>query len=359
MKRLIVCSLFMTIMIGLLLPFSVPPAMATGKTYKLAWSIYVGWMPWPYADQSGIVQKWADKYGVSIKLIQADYVPTIESFVAGEADACVMTNMEALDMPASSGIETVAVIMGDYSNGNDGILLRNGTTVKDLKDKKINLVELSVSHYLLARALEMNGMTEKDIHIINTSDSDILPAFQSNPSMSSIVTWNPLLLQAMQLPGVTKVFDSSQIPGEIIDMLVVNAKLIKEDPNVVRAMVGAWYEVMSTMARRSTRKDAVKAMAELANCTEKEFERQLETTFLYTTAKDAADFTKSETLKKTMDIVRQFCFAHKLLGENTTSVDAVGIQFPDKTVLGDKKNVKLVFEASFMEEHAQGKIKLE
>ncbi|MFC1853269.1 putative urea ABC transporter substrate-binding protein [candidate division CSSED10-310 bacterium] len=334
------------------------PAPAIAKEYKVAWSIYVGWMPWPYAAESGILKKWADKYGVSIKLIQADYIPTIEAFVAGQADACVMTNMEALDMPAANGMETVAVIVGDFSNGNDGILLRKGSSVAALKGKKINLVELSVSHYLLVRALEMNGMKEKDVRVVNTSDSDIIPVFQSNPDMDCIVTWNPLLLEGMLLPGVTNVYDSSKIPGEIIDMLVFNGKVIKENPNVVRAVVGAWYEVMSLLARRSTRKEVVKSMASMANCTEKQFEKQLETTFLYTAAKDAAEFTRGETLKKTMDTVRHFCFDHKLLGENTKSVDAIGVRFPDKSVLGNKKNATLIFDDTFMEEYAQGKISL-
>ena len=31
-------------------------------SFKLAWTIYAGWMPWKYADESGIMDKWADKY---------------------------------------------------------------------------------------------------------------------------------------------------------------------------------------------------------------------------------------------------------------------------------------------------------
>jgi len=351
---LFIMTLFLSV--GLMTAFT--PTQAHAKTYKLAWSIYVGWMPWPYAEQIRILNKWADKYGVKIKLMQADYIPTIESFVAGQADACVMTNMEALNMPAAGGIETVAVIVGDFSNGNDGILMRKGSSVKDLKGKKIHLVELSVSHYLLVRALEMNGMKEKDIRVVNTSDADIIPAFQSNPKMQCIVTWNPLLLQGEQLPGVTKIYDSSKIPGEIIDMLVFNGKVIKENPDVVRAVVGAWYETMSLLARRSTRKTAVKSMASIANCTEREFEKQLESTYLFTSAKEAAEFTRSDDLKKTMDTVRHFCFDHKLLGEGTSSVDEIGIKFPDKSVLGNKKRAALVFDATFMEEYAQGKISL-
>ena len=30
------------------------------KEFNIAWTIYVGWMPWPYAADNGIVKKWAD-----------------------------------------------------------------------------------------------------------------------------------------------------------------------------------------------------------------------------------------------------------------------------------------------------------
>ena len=33
-----------------------------------------------------------------------------------------MTNMKALDMPAASGVPTTAILVGDYSNGNDALL---------------------------------------------------------------------------------------------------------------------------------------------------------------------------------------------------------------------------------------------
>ena len=35
-----------------------------------------------------------------------------------------------------------------------------------------------------------------------------------------------------------------------------------------------------------------------------------------------------------MELVRQFCFSHGLLGEKTKSADDVAIQFPDGSVLG-------------------------
>ena len=58
------------------------PAAAGAETAKkdfaIGWSIYTGWMPWPYAQQAGIVKKWADKYGINIRLVQVnDYVDSV------------------------------------------------------------------------------------------------------------------------------------------------------------------------------------------------------------------------------------------------------------------------------------------
>mgnify|MGYP002639872947 FL=1 len=139
------------------------PLHAQAKdSFRLAWSIYVGWMPWDYADKAGIVKKWADKYGIEIEVVQInDYVESINQFTAGEFDACVMTNMDALTIPAASGVDTTALIVGDFSNGNDAVILKEGKSLKDIKGLPVNLVELSVSHYLLARGLESVGMSEK------------------------------------------------------------------------------------------------------------------------------------------------------------------------------------------------------
>ena len=65
-----------------------PALAAEKKDFKVAWSIYVGWMPWGYAAESGIVKKWADKYGINIEVKQFnDYVESINQYTAGAFDA--------------------------------------------------------------------------------------------------------------------------------------------------------------------------------------------------------------------------------------------------------------------------------
>ena len=71
MKRIMLNILVITLIIGV---------MGTGlmakPSFKVAWSIYAGWMPWDYAGESGILKKWADTYGIDIKLVRMDYIPS-------------------------------------------------------------------------------------------------------------------------------------------------------------------------------------------------------------------------------------------------------------------------------------------
>jgi len=334
-------------------------AQSKKPKFTLMWSIYVGWMPWPYGAEAGVIKKWADKYGIEIEVRQADYIPSIEAYVAGKADACPMTNMECLDMPAASGIDNTVVIVGDFSNGNDVLYTRDNLAVPQLRGKEVTLVELSVSHYLLVRALELkgNGLLEKDVKILNTSDADIAPVFIANKSQKAVVTWNPMALEIEQTPGVKRIFDSSAIPGEILDLLVIKTAVLKKNPALGKALTGAWFEMMATMSGRTPAAEKmIGRMAELSGTTPASFKQQLKTTAMYYRPQDAIAFAKSPELQRTMDFVRKFCFDHKLLGESAKTVDAIGIQFPDAKILGNAKNVKMRFTNEFVQMAADGKL---
>jgi NitT/TauT family transport system substrate-binding protein len=316
------------------------------ESYKVAWSHYVGWEPWGYAADHGIVDKWAAKYGIEIEVqLINDYIESINLYTAGEFDACTMTNMDALTIPAVGGVDSTALIVGDFSNGNDGIVMRNGTSVADLKGREVKLVELSVSHYLLARALGMNGLSERDLTVVNTSDADIASIFIADPE-GAVVTWNPPLQQVRNAAGAELVFDSSQTPGEIIDLLVIRSDA---PDNLKKALVGAWYETMAIMNTPGPKaNEAIAYMAAATGATEAEFRAQLRTTAMFYGAGEAANFAVGDKVKETMQHVRQFSFEKGLFGEGAASADFVGIAFPDGSVLGDENNVQFRFDAFHM-----------
>ena len=335
-----------------------PQAIAEEKKdFSVCWSIYAGWMPWGYMEDSGLLKKWADKYGIAIKAVQInDYVESINQYTAGQYDGCTMTNMDALSIPAGGGVDTTALIIGDYSNGNDGVVLKGKTALQDIKGQRINLVELSVSHYLLARALETVDLAEKDVTVVNTSDADMVAAYQT-PDVTAVVTWNPLLSTITAMPDSNKVFDSSQIPGEILDLMVVNTETLRDNPDFGKALTGAWYEMMALMQSDTPEgKAALEAMADASGTDLEGFKAQLATTAMFYDPAKAVEFAKSGTLLETMTFVANFLFDHGILGQGAPNADFVGIAYPGGKTTGDAGNIQLRYDPAYMEMAAEKKL---
>jgi len=342
--------------LALLFTLSISSFSQASDSFKVCWSIYVGWMPWAYGAEQGIVDKWADKYGIDIEVVQInDYIESINQYTTGEFDACTMTNMDALTIPAAGGVDSTALVVGDFSNGNDGIVLKGADSLKDLEGQQINLVELSVSHYLLARGLDTVGMSEKDLTVVNTSDADMVAAY-STDDVTAVATWNPLLSEIESMPDSTKVFDSSQIPGEIIDLLVVNTDTLKANPKLGKALTGAWYEIMSHMNGSDEKAMQAKTyMAEASGTDLAGYESQLASTEMFYTPASALELTNSENLISTMKNVAEFSFKHGLLGEGAPDAKFIGIETPVGTY-GNAGNVKLRFDPSYMQMAADGSL---
>ncbi|MEM1276749.1 MAG: putative urea ABC transporter substrate-binding protein [Pseudomonadota bacterium] len=348
LKTLVTTTLAALIALGAL------PAQAEEKTeFKIAWSIYVGWMPWGYLETSGIMDKWADKYGIDVEIVQInDYVESINLYTAGQFDGVSATNMDTLSIPSGGGVDTTALIVGDFSNGNDAVILKGAGDLAALKGKPVNLVELSVSHYLLARGLDSVGLAEKDLGgVINTSDADMIAAFATD-DVEAVVTWNPLVSTILEDPGATKLFDSSDIPGEIIDMMVVNTETLAANPAFGKALVGAWYELMAIMEAGD--EAALTAMAEASGTDLAGYKAQLASTEMFWDAADAVAFVESPELPKTMVNVAEFLFDKGILGEGAPSADYVGVSYPDGSTTGDAGNVQLRYDVTYMKMAADG-----
>ncbi len=247
------------------------------------------------------------------------------------------------------------MIVGDFSNGNDAVFLKDKGTLADIKGQKVNLVEYSVSEYLLARALESIGSSEKDVTVVNTADPDMVGAFQT-PDVTAMVTWNPMVSEIAKLPNAHKVFDSTQVPGEIIDMMVANTDTLKDNPNFGKALAGIWYDTMALMTAGDAAADAAKTAMGTASGTDLAgYNDQLAATKLFAMPADAVAFIDSPDLKKTMDLVRTFLFDKGLLGSGAASADVIGIELPGGEVLGDAGNVKLRFADTYMKAAADGR----
>jgi NitT/TauT family transport system substrate-binding protein len=171
--------------------------------------------------------------------------------------------------------------------------------------------------------------------------------------VTSVVTWKPIVSTILESPDAKKVFDSSQIPGEIIDLMVANTEVLKDNPTFGKALAGIWYDTMKALAEDKAAKES---MAKASGTDVAGFDEQLATTKLFSAPKDALAFTSSAELKTTTERVSTFLFDKALLGKDAKTAGAVGVEFPDKTVFGDKANVKLRYDETYMQAAADGKL---
>ena len=207
----------------------------------------------------------------------------------------------------------------------------------------------------------LNGLGAQlpKLKLLNTSDSDIVGAYLGNKNNQYAVTWKPLVSEVLdQDRGVKELFDSSKIPGEILDLLVIRTEVLKRQDGsgqrFAKAIAGAWYETMMQLA--SANAQAISGSAAASGDSVTSYKEQLRTTALFATAQSATQFAQSADLKQKMDLVRQFCFHHALLGQNIQSVDDVAILYPDGSIQGKKDRVRLRVDATYMQLAAQGKL---
>ncbi|MBX9694826.1 MAG: ABC transporter substrate-binding protein [Cyanobacteria bacterium] len=322
--------------------------------FTLAYSIYVGWMPYYLMVENGTLAKCADEEGIKIKAAPMDYPTSLDAYSAGKAQALAVASMDSLMAHAANGKETTVVIMGDTSNGNDAILSRGGKTLKDLEGSNVMLMKNSVSEYVLRRCCEINKLNPAKISTTQATDAEIQPTFQASKSQKFVCTWNPMVHDILKEKGVQRVFDSSKLPGEIQDLLVIDSKTVKDHPEFARALTKAWYQTMQLMTKGDKQSDtALQFMAGASgpHVTVNDLTEQLETTNMFYTPQEAVKFTESQQLKDNVTRVHTFCAKNGLL---PPGAKAIGVSFPDGTTEGDAKNVKLHYESRYMKEAAQG-----
>ncbi|MCY1433464.1 ABC transporter periplasmic binding protein, urea carboxylase region [compost metagenome] len=99
---------------------------------------------------------------------------------------------------------------------------------------------------------------------------------------------------------------------------------------------------------------ALEHMAKASGTDLSGFQAQLATTKLFYTPQEALEFATSPKLPATMDKVAQFSFSHGLLGEGARDAGAVGMAFARDITSGDKANVKLRFDPTYVQMAAEG-----
>lgn len=232
---------------------------------RVGYSDWPGWVAWAIAEQQGFFKK----HGASVKLVWfPNYSDSIAALSSGQLDANCQTWSDTM-APLAKGVPLKVVLVNDNSAGNDALMAApKYKSVKDLKGKTIALEEFSISHFVLATALARNGMTPKDVKVVNLSAGDAAAAFLSG-RVDAATVWNPWV-NKIELSGKGKaLFTSKDMPGLVPDLLVAQEKALAAHRADFVGMVKAWYEVEKFI--REKPEEAVKIMSKVVELAPEEY----------------------------------------------------------------------------------------
>ena len=105
--------------------------------------------------------------------------------------------------------------------GGDGIVaLKDIKTLQDLKGKKVAFETGSVSQFFFDAVLKQDGMSEKDVTVVNMTATDAGVAFAAR-QVDAAVTWEPALSQGANAAHGHLLLSSADKPGLITDVVAV------------------------------------------------------------------------------------------------------------------------------------------
>jgi NitT/TauT family transport system substrate-binding protein len=243
-------------------------AAAMAEPLKIGYSDWPGWVAWEVA----IEKQWFKEEGVEVQFDWFDYVASMDAFAAGKLDAVTMTNGDAL-VTGATGAKSVMILINDYSNGNDMIVGKPGVeSLKDLKGKKIGVEIGFVDHLLLLNGLEKNGMTEKDVELVNVPTNET-PQVLASGDVDAIGAWQPNSGIALKLvPGAKPIYTSADEPGLIYDVLAVSPQSLAAHRDEWKKVAKVWYRVVNYLHDPKTHADGIRIMASRVGVSPEEYE---------------------------------------------------------------------------------------
>lgn len=323
---------------------------ATTPTLSLAWSEYPSWSVFGVADDLGLLDKAKGKqgsiekkYGVDIVLKQVDYDTCLTLYGNSTVDAVCITNMDAL--APSLRRNSVVVLPTSTSVGSDACIVVGIDSLADLKGKTTYGLEKSVSQYAFERCIVKAGEDPKAFPFRNMDPAAAAQSFQTRqPNINSIMVWNPFVMQSLATRDDAKVlFDSAEIPEEIIDSVVVGADALAKPgaDKAVAAIVEAFYTVCLRLDDAATRDKTLVSLGErFSNLNAEQMAKVCEQTRFYSTPEAARTLFLDATFRNTtMPAVVDFCVTHAITDQKPVVGfdETAQLNFSTKYLISDLK----------------------
>ena len=215
----------------------------------------IGSGPWPGYEPLYLARDlgYLDEEKVNIFELPSSDI-TMESFRNRSTDIATMTLDEILILLNDDTKIRILQVL-DISHGGDAVLARPDIKqLSDIKGKRISIVNIPLGLYMLNRLLDKAGLDRKDVTVFTMPETKQLK-FYKDGMADVMITFEPVKTM-LQQTGAHVIFDSSMIPNEIFDVMVVHEDVYLQRKDDLCSLVGSWFKTLNYM--ETNRDDAAK-----------------------------------------------------------------------------------------------------
>jgi NitT/TauT family transport system substrate-binding protein len=143
-------------------------------------------------------------------------------------------------------------LVADFSNGSDMLMARRDIkNLGQIKGKRIGVEKTALGAYFLSLILREAHLSSKDIIIISLPLDEHVQAFHAD-TVDVVVTFG-LAANELMRDGAEILFDSSKVPGKIVDTLVVRASDAEAHAGQIQEFTEAWFRGLSAIRQDHAR----------------------------------------------------------------------------------------------------------
>ena len=235
----LVVRMSLSLLVILLTCWGAPSAIAA--PFRLGTNVWPGYEPLYLARSLGHLPE------EDVKLVEFRSTTQVMNALRTEAiEAGTMTLDEAISL-ASGGLNLTIVHVLDVSSGADVIVARPGIkTINELAGRRVGVENTALGAYVLLRALELSSMALDQVTVVSLEPGSQTTAIKEDRA-DAVVCFEPVRGELIR-SGCGELFSSTQIPGEIVDLLVVRTAVLEEFRSRATRFESAWAAALEQIA---------------------------------------------------------------------------------------------------------------
>ncbi len=222
------------IIVGLSMILLLVACHPRSEVMRIGTNVWLGYEPLYLARDLGLYE------GQRIHLVEYSNASQVMSaFRDGVIEAAALTLDEAL-LLLQDGFSPRIFLVLDVSHGADVIIGQTSINkLSELSGMRVGVENSALGAYILERALDRAGLTPSQITLIPMTVDQHEKAFREE-AVDAVVTFEPVRSRLLD-EGASLLFDSRDIFGEIVDVLVVDADFARKNPDKLRLLQQDWF----------------------------------------------------------------------------------------------------------------------